>query len=113
MNTVFTAVIVLGAVASLAFLAVYMPSARWWQNRPGRALIALGVELAMILTFSAVRRLTTTPAQLHGSALVAGLIIYGSLDLTEIYLAFAFWREIRERRLLARAQRRVGEGDQR
>lgn len=71
----------IGAAGSVASLAVYGLSARWWRNQLGRFLVVYMAVVVLVYAKSVIGivaggELKATPVNLAVNGLVAGLMVY-------------------------------------
>lgn len=68
--------LVAGAVAATLFCVAYHLSARWWTSPEGRHLMAFTGTLALVLTYSMWRTLTTAPPPLPTGVEVVRMLTF-------------------------------------
>lgn len=68
--------LVAGAVAATLFVVAYHLSARWWVSEEGRHLMSFTATMAAVLTYTAVRTLTTPARELPRSVEVVRALIF-------------------------------------
>jgi hypothetical protein len=84
--------LIVGAAASIAFVALYGVSARWYRSPEGRHLMTFTGAIGTILVFTAYRNLSTTARPSPLGVEIARLVIFGAVAALLVWRFGLLWR---------------------
>lgn len=94
-----TVCVVVGAVASGGFVALYWASARWYRSAEGWHLMTFTGLLAIVLAYTSYRNLAVMPRPAAAGVEIARLVIFAAVAASLLWRVWLLYRiQIRGRR---------------